>query len=187
MKSVNEKLDDSLRDRIERAIRIVPDFPLAHMRFRDITPILEADPALYCAIIDRLAQQYRSDPPDCLVCIESFGYVFGAPLAYLLGVRLVLARRQGKLPREKIQQDYVMCYASNKSLEIHGDSIRAGDRALIVDDVLASGGSALAAVQLVERAGGVCVGVTCVADMPDGPFRPEIERRGIPIFALARL
>ena len=80
-----------------------------------------------------------------------------------------------------------MCYASDKYLEIHRGSIRPGDRVVVVDDVLASGGSALAAVQLVERAGGVCVGVACVADMPDGPFRPEIERRGIPIFALARL
>jgi adenine phosphoribosyltransferase len=80
-----------------------------------------------------------------------------------------------------------MCYASDKSLEIHRGSIRAGDRVVVVDDVLASGGSALAAVRLVERAGGVCVGVACVADMLDGAFRPEIEQRKIPILALARL
>ena len=181
------KLDETLRERIERAIRIIPDFPLPGMRFRDITPILEDDPALYCAIIDRLTQHYQSDRPDCVVCIESFGYVFGAPLASQLGVRLVLARREGKLPREKIREEYVMCYATNKALEIHRSSIRPGDRVLVVDDVLASGGSALAAVRLVEQAGGLCVGVTCVADMPDGPFRLEIEKRGIPILALARL
>jgi len=184
---MNAKSDDLLRERIERAIRIIPDFPFARMRFRDITPILEEDPALYCAIIDRLTQHYQSNPPDCLVCIESFGYIFGAPLAYRLRVRLVLARRQGKLPREKIQQDYLMCYASDKALEIHRGSIRAGDRVVVVDDVLASGGSALAAVRLVERAGGVCVGVACVADMLDGAFRPEIEQRKIPILTLARL
>lgn len=80
-----------------------------------------------------------------------------------------------------------MCYANDKSLEIHRSSIRPGDRVLIVDDVLASGGSALAAVRLVEHAGGLCVGISCLADMPDGPFRLEIEKRGIPIFALARL
>ena len=106
----------------------------------NITPILEEDPALYCAIIDRLTEHYQSNPPDCVVCIESFGYVFGAPLAYRLAVRLVLARRQGKLPRETIQQEYQMCYASDKSLEIHRTSIRPGDRVVIVDDVIASGG-----------------------------------------------
>jgi adenine phosphoribosyltransferase len=184
---MNSDIDDPLREQMEHAIRIIPDFPVAGMRFRDITPILEEDPALYCAIIDRITHHYQSNPPDCVVCIESFGYVFGAPLAYRLAVRLVLARRQGKLPRETIRKEYQMCYASDKSLEIHRTSIRPGDRVVIVDDVMASGGSALAAVQLVERAGGLCVGVACVADMPDGPFRLEIEKRGISIFALARL
>ena len=184
---MNVKSDDGLRERIEQAIRIVPDFPLANIRFRDITPILEEDPVLFRAIVDQLARHYESDPPDCLVCIESFGYVFGAPLAYRLAARLVLARRQGKLPRETIKQDYLMCYASDKCLEIHRGSIRPGDRVLVVVDVLVSGGSALAAVRLVERVGGLCVGVACVADMPDGPFRPEIEQKGIPILALARL
>jgi adenine phosphoribosyltransferase len=108
-------------------------------------------------------------------------------LAYRLAVRLVLARRQGKLPRETIQQEYQMCYASDKSLEIHRTLIRPGDRVEIVDDVIASGGSALAAVRLVEQAGGLRVGIACVADMRDGPFRLEIEKRGISIFALARL
>jgi len=122
-----------------------------------------------------------------VVCIESFGYVFGAPLAYRLGARLILARQRGKLPRDTIQQDYVMCYASDKCLEIHRGAMHPGDRALVVDDVLASGGSALAAVNLVEKAGGFCIGVACVADMLDGPFRREIEQRGIPISALARL
>ena len=79
---MNIDIDDPLREQIEHAIRIIPDFPFAGMRFRDITPILEEDPALYCAIIDRVTQHYQSNPPDCVVCIESFGYVFGAPLAY---------------------------------------------------------------------------------------------------------
>jgi len=184
---MNSEDTDLLQQRIERAIRIVPNFPVAGMRFRDITPILEEDPALYRAIIDRFTECYQANPPECVVCIESFGYVFGAPLAYRLGARLVLARQRGKLPRDTIQQDYVMCYASDKCLEIHRGAIRRGDRALVVDDILASGGSALAAVNLVEKADGVCIGVACVADMLDGPFRDQIEQRGVPISALARL
>jgi adenine phosphoribosyltransferase len=184
---MNVKDIDSLRARIERAIRIVPNFPVPGMRFRDITPILEDDPSLYGAIIDRFTECYQSNSPDCVVCIESFGYVFGAPLAYRLGARLILARQRGKLPRDTVQQDYVMCYASEKHLEMHRSAMHPGDRALIVDDVLASGGSALAAIRLVEQAGGFCIGVACIADMPDGPFRREIEQKGIPISALARL
>jgi adenine phosphoribosyltransferase len=184
---MNPKDTDSLRERIERAIRIVPDFPVRGMRFRDITPILEDDPSLYRAVIDRFVECYQSNAPDCVVCIESFGYVFGAPLAYRLGARLILARQRGKLPRDTVQQEYVMCYASAKCLEMHRSAVHPGDRALIVDDVLASGGSALAAIRLVEQARGFCIGVACIADMLDGPFRREIEQKGIPISALARL
>ena len=100
---------------------------------------------------------------------------------------LFLARQRGKLPRDTVQQDYVMCYASGKCLEMHRSAIHPGDRAVIVDDVLASGGSALAAIRLVEQAGGICIGVACVADMLDGPFRRNIDQKGIPISALARL
>jgi len=151
---MNAKDTDSLRARIERAIRIVPDFPVPGMRFRDITPILEDDPCLYRAIIDRLAECYGSNAPDSVVCIESFGYVFGAPLAYRLGARLILARQRGKLPRDTLQQDYVMCYANEKCLEMHRDAMHSGERALIIDDVLVSGGSALAAIRLVEASRG---------------------------------
>src|ERR671914_1678192 len=124
---MNAKDSDSLQARIERAIRIVPDFPVPGMRFRDITPIFEDDPSLYRAIIDRLADCYESNAPDCVVCIESFGYVFGAPLAYRLGTRLILARQRDKLPRDTFQQDYVMCYATEKCLEMHRYAIHPGD------------------------------------------------------------
>jgi len=98
-----------------------------------------------------------------------------------------LARQRGKLPRDTVQQDYVMCYASGKCSEMHRSAIHPGDRAVIVDDVLASGGSALAAIRLVEQAGGICIGVACVADILDVPFRRNIDQKGIPISALARL
>jgi adenine phosphoribosyltransferase len=179
--------DPSLAHRIERSIRIVADFPRPKIRFRDITPIIETDPALFAAIVDAMAAPYRARRPDCIVCIESWGYVFGAPLAYLLGSRLCLARRRGKLPRATIRQDYDMCYAEGMALEIHRDALKAGETVLVVDDVVASGGSALAAVMLVEQAGATCLGVTCVAAFADGRFTEAIEQKGVAIRALARL
>ena len=182
--------DRSLRSRIEASIGHVADFPFEGFPFRDVTPLLEDDPALFRAVVDGIAEPFRSDRPDCVVCIESFGYVFGAPVAYLLETRCVLARRAGKLPRDVHQQAYDMVYASGKALEIHQDAIRPRDRVLIVDDVLASGGSARAAVALVDKAEGRCIGIACVADVAilvDAPDRVALRELGIPIVALTTL
>lgn len=179
-----------LRTRIEAAIGHVADFPFEGFPFRDVTPLLEDDPLLFREVIDALAASYRDDPPDCLLCIESWGYVFGAPLAYLLGTRLVLARRAGKLPRQVHRHSYDMIYATGRSLEVHQDAMRRGDRVVIVDDVLASGGSALAALSLVERSEAACVGLAFVAEVAvlrDAPARLELSHRGLPIVALATL
>jgi adenine phosphoribosyltransferase len=180
-------LDASLGNRIRKSIQIVSGFPRPKVNFRDITPIIESDPALFRTIVDAMAQAFRTRPPDCIVCIESWGYVFGAPLAYLIQSRLCVARRAGKLPRATIRQDYDMCYAEGLALEIHSTAIRSGETVLIVDDVVASGGSALAAVKLANQVGARCVGVTCVAAFEGGTFTQQIEKMGIPVHALARL
>lgn len=179
--------DKTLARRVEGLMHIVTDFPLPKIRFRDITPIIESDPHLFTAIIDAMTEMHRAHPPDCIVCIEAWGYVFGVPMAYLLGSRICLARRLGKLPRGTIKQDYDMCYAHGRTLEVHHDAIKGADKVLIVDDVVASGGSALAAVNLVERVGATCIGITCLAAFADGPFTKHIEGKGIPIRAIARL
>jgi adenine phosphoribosyltransferase len=179
--------DHDLIARVQNKITIVPDFPKPNTRFRDLSQVAESDPDLFRAIIDSMANRHRASRPDCILCIESWGYLFGAPLAYLLGRRLCLARRPGKLPGETISQDYVMSYAQDRSLVIHRDAIRAGETTLIVDDVIASGGSALAAVNLVEKAGGKCIGITCLAAMTNGPFTKQIEGKGILIRAVTKL
>jgi adenine phosphoribosyltransferase len=155
-----------------------------------VTPLLESEPALFQEVIDAFVDELRDEQPDVIVCIESFGYLFGAPLAYLLGTRLVLARRAGKLPREVHRESYDMIYASDKELELHRDAIRPGDRVAIVDDVLASGGSALATVRLVERCRGTPAAIACLADVPilrTAPARVELEERGVRVVALAEL
>jgi adenine phosphoribosyltransferase len=116
--------DKILASRVEGLIHIVTDFPRSKIRFCDITPIIESDPHLFRAIIDRMAEMHQARPPDCIVCIEAWGYVFGVPMAYLLGSRICLARRPGKLPRKTIKQDYDMCYAHGRTLEVHHDAIQ---------------------------------------------------------------
>lgn len=141
-------------------------------------------------IVEAMTDAFRTDPPDCLVCIESFGYVFGAPMGYLLGSRIVLARRSGKLPRDVHQQGYDMIYEQGKSLEIHESAIQPRDRVLIVDDVLASGGSALAVAELIDRSEAECIGVACLAEVAilrSTPSRLELQSRGIPTISLASL
>jgi adenine phosphoribosyltransferase len=179
--------DKVLASRVAGLIHVVPDFPLPKIRFRDITSIVEGDPPLFRAIIDRMVEMHQAHPPDCIVCIEAWGYVFGVPMAYLLGSRICLARRPGKLPRRTIKQGYDMCYAHGRTLEVHHDAIKAADKVLVVDDIVASGGSALAAVNLVEQLGATCIGITYLAAFVDGPFTNHIEEKGIPIRAISRL
>jgi adenine phosphoribosyltransferase len=182
--------EPDLSARIDTAIGHVADFPFEGFPFRDVTPILERDPQLYREIIDVLVDRLSVDPPDRLLCIESWGYVFGAPVAYALSVPVVLARRSGKLPREVHRSDYDMIYGSGKTLEVHRDAMAPGDRVVILDDVLASGGSVLAALSLIDACGATCTGVACVADVEvlrGAPARAELDRRGVPVVALATL
>ena len=155
-----------------------------------MTPLLEEDPQLFHDVIDAFIEVIAVDAPDRIVCIESFGYVFGAPVAYGLRTPFALARRAGKLPRDVHSERYEMIYADGKELELHRDAVRPGERVVVVDDVLASGGSALATIRLVERCGGECTAIACLADVPilrSMPARVEINERGIRVAALSEL
>lgn len=132
-------------------IRDVPDFPKPGIVFKDITPML-ADGEAFGACIDQLARRYRDNPPDAFVAIESRGFIFGAPLAHALGRGLVIVRKPGKLPADTIAETYELEYGTD-TLELHADALAAGARVVILDDLLATGGTAAAACRLVERAG----------------------------------
>jgi adenine phosphoribosyltransferase len=123
-----------LARRVEGAIRIVPDFPRPGIRIRDISPVVEGDPNLFASVSDAMSGFFRADPPDTVMCIESWGFIFGAPVAYLLGVRLCVARGPGKLPRETISETYNMSYAQGRALAIQADAVRAGERELHSSD-----------------------------------------------------
>ncbi|HLY30474.1 MAG TPA: adenine phosphoribosyltransferase [Ktedonobacterales bacterium] len=144
-------------------IRDVPDFPQPGILFRDITPLLQDAVALR-TVIDILANRYRSAGVDRVVGIESRGFLFGAPLACALGVGFTPVRKQGKLPAAVMSVEYSLEYGSN-TLEIHKDALEPGQRALIVDDLLATGGTTTATVRLVEGLGAQVVGLAFLIEL----------------------
>jgi adenine phosphoribosyltransferase len=133
-------------------IRDVPDFPQPGILFRDITPLLK-DPGALRYVIDRFTEEFRNAGLDAVVSIESRGFLFGAPLAYNLGVGLVPVRKPGKLPAARMSVEYALEYGAGQ-LDIHEDALKKDARVVIVDDLLATGGTAMAAAKLVELVGG---------------------------------
>ena len=160
-------------DRIHALMVPVPRPP-----FLDITPIMARDPDAFRAIVEELATPHRDSPPDCVVGVESMGYLFGVPVARELGVRFVVARKGGKLPRDVYGEDYDIVYSKGQRVEVTTDAIDASDRVLIVDDILASGGTARAVIKIVERAGASVVGVSVFLEAVILPGRQELEADG---------
>ncbi len=148
----------TLADQLRRTIRDVPDFPKPGIVFKDITPVL-LDAALFRRVIDALADPFAAHGVTHVVAIESRGFILGAPVALRLGAALVPMRKPGKLPAAREREDYALEYGSD-ALEMHADAMPAGARVLVVDDVLATGGTAAAACRLVERVGGAVIGLS---------------------------
>lgn len=148
---------------VESLIRVIPDFPIPGILFRDITPLLK-DPAGFKALIDLFIDKYRSEKVDYVVGIEARGYMIGAPLAYALGAGFVPVRKPGKLPGAKYTEEYALEYGTN-SLEIHDDAIGHGQRVLIIDDLLATGGTIAATLRLLSKLGAEVVGVAVLIEL----------------------
>ena len=148
-----------LRDRI----RDVPDFPSAGIVFKDLMPLI-ADPEYFAESIRLLADWARPRKPDLILGAEARGFIFGAALAYELGAGFIAARKPGKLPRETVEATYALEYGTD-SLQIHRDAVPAGARVIVLDDVLATGGTARAKVELVEGLGGIVAGVLFVIEL----------------------
>ena len=136
---------------IETLIRAIPDFPIPGILFRDITPLLK-DKQGFRRTVDLFVERFIGRGIDYVVGIEARGYILGAPIAYAIGAGFIPVRKPGKLPHEKLSEEYALEYGTN-SLEIHADAIGKGDRVLVVDDLLATGGTAAATARLLERLG----------------------------------
>ena len=170
------------RNVIKQHIRTIPHHPKPGVMFRDITTLLKHGEG-FRESIDALATHYRGERIDKVAGIEARGFVFGGALAYLLRVGFVPMRKQGKLPAQTIGHDYALEYGTDR-IEIHVDALAKGERVLILDDLLATGGTAEAAASLVERAGAVVVGCGFVVDLPELGGRRRLEGRGWSVFAL---
>ncbi len=150
-------------EEIKGLVRDVPDFPEPGIVFKDITPVL-ADPIAFSTIIDLIVVHFGRGNVDKVVGIEARGFILAAPVAYHFGAGVVPVRKKGKLPFETLGEEYALEYGT-ASLEIHRDAVRSGERVLVVDDVLATGGTARAAASLVERIGGDIVGISCLIEL----------------------
>ncbi|HUR51370.1 MAG TPA: adenine phosphoribosyltransferase [Mycobacteriales bacterium] len=161
-------------------IREVPDYPTPGIVFKDLTPLL-ADADALREVIDRIVGGHPLGTVDKVVGIEARGFLLAAPVAYLLRAGLVLVRKPGKLPRAVHERSYDLEYGTN-TLSVHQDAVRAGERVLIVDDVLATGGTAAAAVHLVEQCGAVAVGLDVLLELTFLQGRSALP--GLPVRAV---
>lgn len=152
-----------MSEHLKQLIAGIPDFPEPGILFRDITPILQ-DPVAFQEALELLAEPFLHDDVDAIVGVESRGFLFGAPLALQKGWPLVLARKAGKLPRETVSASYDLEYGS-ATLQIHRDAIRPGQRILVVDDLLATGGTARAIAGMIESLGARVVGLAFLIEL----------------------
>jgi adenine phosphoribosyltransferase len=147
----------------KRLIRDIPDFPKAGIVFKDITPVLQ-DAAAFREVLDRMITFAREQQIDAVVGIESRGFIFGAPIAYALGIGYIPVRKLGKLPGETVREEYALEYGTN-TVEVHKDAVQPGQRVLIADDLLATGGTSAAAVRLIEKLGGEVAGLVFLVEL----------------------
>lgn len=148
---------------LDALIRAIPDFPIPGILFRDITPLL-GDAAGFKSMVDLFVNKYRGANIDYVVGIEARGYMLGAPVAYALGAGFVPVRKPGKLPGEKFTEEYALEYGTN-TVEIHTDAVTRGKRVLVIDDLLATGGTMAATLRLLERLGAHIAGVAVLIEL----------------------
>mgnify|MGYP001470920893 FL=1 len=167
---------------IKSHIRTIKNYPMEGVMFRDITTLLNNSEG-FAAAIDEFVNRYKGIKIDKIAAIEARGFIMAAPLAYLLNVGLVLIRKPGKLPSKTIDQDYELEYGTDR-IEVHTDAINRGDKVLIVDDLIATGGTAEATVKLVKKMHGEIVECCFVIDLPDIGGRARLENMGQKVFTL---
>ena len=169
-------------DLIKSSIKSIPDYPKEGIIFRDITTLLEV-PAAFKATIDLIVEQYRDKGITKVLGTESRGFIFGAPVALALGLPFELVRKPKKLPRETISQSYQLEYGQD-TLEMHVDAISEGDNILIIDDLLATGGTVEATVKLVQRLGGVVKHAAFVINLPELGGEKRLNNLGVDCYTL---
>jgi adenine phosphoribosyltransferase len=169
---------------LKALVRDVPDFPKKGILFKDLTPVWQ-DPAAFRSMVEQIAEPFRSSRVEMVAGIESRGLIIGSALAYELGTGLVPVRKEGKLPWKRVRATYQLEYGE-ATAELHEDAFKPGTRVLIVDDLLATGGTAQAAVQLVKKLEGKIVGLAFLVELEFLQGRRKLEKLGVETFSLIK-
>lgn len=167
---------------LKTKIRTIPHYPKQGIMFRDITTLLK-DAVGMRMMVDELVSRYKGKTIDKVAGIESRGFILGAPVAYALGVGFVPIRKKGKLPAETVGYDYELEYGVDR-IEIHTDAINQGEKVLVIDDLIATGGTAEAAVHLIRKLGGDIVECAFAIDLPEIGGAKRLKKLDVPVFAL---
>ncbi|XP_074568044.1 adenine phosphoribosyltransferase 1 isoform X2 [Curcuma longa] len=174
--------EDHRLPRIASSIRVIPDFPKPGILFQDITTLL-LDPEAFKDTIDMFVERYRDKEISVVAGIEARGFIFGPPIALAIGAKFVPMRKPKKLPGEVISEEYSLEYGTDK-MEMHVGAVQAGDRALVIDDLIATGGTLAAAMRLLDRVGAEVVECACVIELPELKGRDKLGGR--PLFVLVK-
>ena len=167
---------------IRRTIRSIPDWPRPGVVFRDITPLLQ-DPRTFRVLIDLFVYRYMRQRLDVVAGVDARGFIIGSVLAYELNLGFVPVRKSGKLPYRTVAEEYSLEYG-NSSVEIHTDAVRTGQRVLLVDDLIATGGTMLAAIKLLQRLGANVIEAAAIIDLPELGGSGKIAATGTPLFTV---
>ena len=173
---------DYFADTIKRAIRTVPDWPQPGVQFRDITTALQ-DRTVFRKLVDAFVHRYHDQVIDAVAAVDARGFIIGAPLAYELNAAFVPVRKKGKLPFDTLVEEYQLEYGS-ASVELHRDAFKAGDRVVLVDDLIDTGGTMLAAARLLNRIGAEIVEAAAVIDLPELGGSEKLRDQGLSVFTV---
>ena len=169
-------------DLIRDTIRTVPDWPEPGVQFRDITPLLQ-DPRTFRVLIDQFVHRYFDAKPDVIAGLDARGFIIGAVLAYELNVGFVPIRKKGKLPFTTVAESYELEYGS-ATVEMHTDAVKPGDRVLLIDDLIATGGTMMAGKRLLEKLGATVIEGAAIVDLPELGGSARLRASGLALFTL---
>ena len=176
----------NVHDYLRSHIRTVPDWPAPGVQFRDITPLLQ-DPRVFRVLVDAFVHRYM-DPalrPDVVAGLDARGFILGSVVAYELGVGFVPIRKKGKLPFTTVEETYELEYGS-ATVELHTDAVKPGQRVLLIDDLIATGGTMMAGRKLLEKLGGSVIEGAAIVDLPELGGSERLQASGLPLFTLVK-
>jgi adenine phosphoribosyltransferase len=169
-------------DYIRAHIRTVPDWPAPGVQFRDITPLLQ-QPRVFRVLIDQFVHRYFDERPDAVAGLDARGFIIGSVLAYELNVGFIPIRKKGKLPFTTVEETYELEYGS-ATVEMHTDAVKPGDRVVLIDDLIATGGTMMAGRRLLERLGAQVIEGAAIVDLPELGGSAKLRASGLPLFTL---